>query len=256
LLTSLSVIVTVEVAVPSATTGEVPVIEELAATGEVEVKTTVPSALTTGVAIERVLVSALLDLRVQVETPEAFVDEQVPITFELPVFVALKVGTVPITKLLLISLRVMVTVDEAVPSAATGPVPVMVEFTATAAPASKTTVPPAFTTGVAIERILDSALVEARVQVEIPEAFDDEQIPYVLVVPVSVAPKVGIIPETALLPASLRVIVTVDVAEPSATTGVVPEIVEFIATAEPAVNTTELPAFTTGVRIERTFVSA
>jgi hypothetical protein len=41
-------------------------------------------------------------------------------------------------------------------------------------------------------------------------------------VPVSVAPNVGTIPETALLPASLRVMVTVDVAEPSATTGVVP----------------------------------
>lgn len=77
-----------------------------------------------------------------------------------------------------------------------------------------------------------------------------------MVDPVSVAPKVGTIPGTALLAASFRVIVTVDVAVPSATTGVVPEIVELTATAEPGVNTTVVPALTTGVTIERTLLSA
>ena len=70
------------------------------------------------------------------------------------------------------------------------------------------------------------------------------------------APNVGTIPGTGLLAASFKVIVTVDVAVPSATTGVVPEIVELRATADPAVKTTVVPAFTTGVNIDRTLLSA
>ncbi len=50
--------VTVDVAVPSATTGDVPVIVEFAATAEPAVKVTVPPVLTTGVAIASVLISA------------------------------------------------------------------------------------------------------------------------------------------------------------------------------------------------------
>jgi hypothetical protein len=174
---SLSVIVIVDVEVPSATTVLVPEMLELAATGAVDVKTTVPPTLTTGVAIDSVFVSALDDLSVQVETPETSVAEHVPMTFDEPVSVALKVGTVPTTKLLFTSLRVMVIVEVEVPSAATGPVPVMLEFAATAEPALKTTVLPAFTTGVSIESTFDSAFVEARVQVETPEASVDEQVP-------------------------------------------------------------------------------
>ena len=78
LLASLKVIVTVDVAVPFATTGLVPVIVELAAAADPAVKTTVPSALITGVAIDKVLVSAAVDKSVQVETPVAFVTEQDP----------------------------------------------------------------------------------------------------------------------------------------------------------------------------------
>ena len=70
------------------------------------------------------------------------------------------------------------------------------------------------------------------------------------------AAKVGTIPDTALLAASFRVMVTVEVAVPSAITGVVPEIEELRATAEPAVKTTVVPALTTGVAIERTLLSA
>jgi hypothetical protein len=169
--------VTVEVDVPSATTGVVPEIVEFRATAAPAVKTTELPALTTGVSIERTLLSAVLDLSVQVETPEAFDEVQALITFVAPVSVAENVGTSPETKLLFISLRVIVMVDEAVPSATTGLVPVMVEFRATAAPAVKTVIPPAFITGVAIERVFDSALVDDRVQVEIPEALEDEQIP-------------------------------------------------------------------------------
>lgn len=158
--------------------------------------------------------------------------------------------------MLLASLRVIVTVEVAVPSATTGDVPVIVEFAATAEPAVNVTVPPAFTTGVAIESVFTSATVEERVHVETPEAFDAEQTPYEFVEDVSVAEKVGVTPGTKLLEASFNVIVTVEVAEPFATTGDVPEIVELAATGAPAVKVTVPPAFTTGVAIERVLISA
>ena len=75
LLVSFKVTVTVEVAIPSATTGLVPVIVELAATADPDVKTTVPSILATGVTIESVFVSGLNELKVQIEIPEALVAE-------------------------------------------------------------------------------------------------------------------------------------------------------------------------------------
>jgi hypothetical protein len=69
----------------------------------------------------------------------------------------------------------MVTVEVAVPLATIDVIPVMVEFAATAAPDVKVTVPSALITGVAIERVFTSAVREARVQVETPEAFETEQ---------------------------------------------------------------------------------
>lgn len=72
------VTVTLEVATPSATTGLVPVIVDVATAGAPAMKTTVPSALTIGLAIERSLLSAFVLLRVQVETPLASVAEQAP----------------------------------------------------------------------------------------------------------------------------------------------------------------------------------
>lgn len=91
------------------------------------------------------------------------------------------------------------TVDVAVPSAITGPVPVMFEFAATAEAAVNVTVPPTFDTGVAMESVLTSANRELSVHVETPDAFVAEQTPLLFVVPVSVAEKVGTIPETGLL---------------------------------------------------------
>ena len=67
-----------ETATPSAFTGVVPEMLEFATAGDPGLKTTVPSAFTTGVAIERVLVSDLVDLSVQAETPDAFVREHDP----------------------------------------------------------------------------------------------------------------------------------------------------------------------------------
>ena len=78
MLASRKVMVTVEVAVPFATTGLVPVIAEFTAIAEPAVKTTVPSAFTTGVAIESVFVSAVVDDKVHVKTPNVFVGEQAP----------------------------------------------------------------------------------------------------------------------------------------------------------------------------------
>jgi len=54
------------------------VIVELSATAESAVNKTEPSDLETGVAIVRVFDSAVNELKVQVEIPEAFVTEQVP----------------------------------------------------------------------------------------------------------------------------------------------------------------------------------
>ena len=95
----------------------------------------------------------------------------------VPVLVALKVGTWPATGLLFTSISVMVTVDVAIPLATMELVPLMRELAATAAPAVKVTLPSVFTTGVAIARALISALVEASVQVEIPEVSETEQLP-------------------------------------------------------------------------------
>jgi hypothetical protein len=91
--------------------------------------------------------------------------------------VAEKVGVCPETVLLLISLRVTVTVDVATPLAITGLVPVIEEFAATAAPAVNTTVPSAFTTGVAIDNVLVSAVKEESKQVETPDALVTEHNP-------------------------------------------------------------------------------
>ena len=69
---------TTEEEIPLATTGVVPLIVEVTLLGESGVKTTVPSGLTTGVAIDRVLVSAFVDFNVQVDTPSELVAEQTP----------------------------------------------------------------------------------------------------------------------------------------------------------------------------------
>jgi hypothetical protein len=76
-LISFKLIVTTDVAEPSATTGVVPVIEEFAATAIPEVKTTVPSAFVIGAVSVRTFDSATVDERVHVETP-AVVTEQAP----------------------------------------------------------------------------------------------------------------------------------------------------------------------------------
>ena len=91
---------------------------------------TVPPVLATGVTIASVLTSAFVDLSEQVATPEALVAEQAPSVLSDPV--AEKVGVTPGTGAPLASRSVIVTVDAAIPLAATGDVPVMLELAAAA----------------------------------------------------------------------------------------------------------------------------
>ena len=79
------------------------------------------------------------------------------------------------TALLKVSFRVMVTVEVAVPLAVMGLLPVMLEFPTTAAPPVKLTTPPV-TAGEVKKRVLVSATVDFKVQVETPKT-PDEQVP-------------------------------------------------------------------------------
>ena len=65
-----------EVERPSALTGVVPAMVVVKALGLPATKRTVPSAFRTGVTIERVLLSAFLEVSVQVETPKVLETEQ------------------------------------------------------------------------------------------------------------------------------------------------------------------------------------
>ncbi len=169
-----------------------------------------------------------------------------------PVLVAANVGLTPEIGLLLASNKVIVTTDEATPSAATGPVPVMVLVVAEGAPGKKVTELPVLTNGVAMERVFDSALVDLRLQVEIPELFVMEHVPIVLPVPDEL--KVGVIPVTPLLSASFRVIVTRDCETPLAMAGVVPVIYEFAPLTAPEIKFMFTPGEAAGERTERVLV--
>ena len=260
LLASLIVIVTVAAAVPSAVTGLAPtVIVEVALEAVPEVNTTVVVAAPdapTGVAIAKVLVSATVEAKVQVEIPvlALLAVQALGFVSPPPASVTLNVGTTLGTALLFASLKVIVTVEVEVPFAVTGPDAVMDELPAAAVPPLKTTVPPATTTGVAMAMVFTSAFVDFRVQVEIPVvALLALQAPSVLPVPEEV--KVGTVLGTALLFASFKVIVIVEVELPSAVTGLVPVIVEFPALTLPPVKTTVPPVITTGEARARVLIS-
>jgi hypothetical protein len=70
-----------------------------------------------------------------------------------------------------------------------------------------------------------------------------------------VAIKVGVIPSTGLLAASLMVIVIMEVDTPSAVTGPDPVIVEVSALGPVGSKTTNPPTLATGVTIDKVFVS-
>ena len=70
--------VTVEVELPLATTGPLPVMVDVEEATLPAMKVTLPSALMIGVAIESVLISARVELRVHVASPLTFVAEHDP----------------------------------------------------------------------------------------------------------------------------------------------------------------------------------
>ena len=99
-LASLSVIVISEVEVPSGLTGLVPAIVEFVAVATSATKLIPLPDFTTGVKICGILLSALVDLSVQVEFPEASLELHKLWVLPFPVLVALKVGVDPATVLL------------------------------------------------------------------------------------------------------------------------------------------------------------
>lgn len=236
LFASLTVIETIEVAEPFATTGEVAETVELAARAEPGINTAVvesPARLSTEMSFD----SATVELIVHVEIPEAFVAEQVFTVFPEPPTV--RVGINPEITLLLLSRTVIVTVEVEDPFATTGEVALIEEFAARADPAvnkAEVESPAKLLT----EIVLFSATVELTVQVETPDPLVAEQA--LTVFPVPPTDKVGIKPLTGLLFASLTVTVTVEVAEPFATTGEVAEISELAARAGPWTNVLEVPS--------------
>lgn len=80
------------------------------------------------------------------------------------------------TAAFVLSFKVIVTVDVATPFARTGPVAEIDELATEGEPEAKITVPPAFTNGVAIERVFVSGVVEVIVHVEIPLTSEAEQV--------------------------------------------------------------------------------
>ncbi len=96
----------------------------------------------------------------------------------VPVSVALKVGVVPGIGLLFASLRVIVTVEVATPSAVTGLVPAINDWVAETGPGEKVTVAdPVTPMGDVICRVFTSAEVEERVHDETPLVLVAEQAP-------------------------------------------------------------------------------
>ncbi len=96
---------------------------------------------------------------------------------EDPESVALKIGVTPETGFRFASLKVIEINETATPLATTGVVPMMSEFAAAGEPGEKVTTPSAFVTGVTMDKVLASALVEERVHVETPEALVAEHAP-------------------------------------------------------------------------------
>ena len=88
----------------------------------------------------------------------------------LAVFVAEKVGRIPTTPALLASFMTRVIADELIPSAMSGPVPVMDEFAVTGG-GIKRTVPPMSEIGVEIKSVLVSARDDLNEHEDAPDEF-------------------------------------------------------------------------------------
>lgn len=148
----------------------------------------------------------------------------------------------------------IVTVDVATPSANTGPVPVIVDVATAAAPGLNTTTCGPSAIGPVRLTFLDSARVLVNVHVATPEPLLTPQLGAELPVPETVT--VGVTPGTGLLRLSRKVMVTVDVATPSATTGEVATIEELATIGALDVKDTLGPLTDTGEVMLRVLLSA
>lgn len=258
---SRSVIVTVELAVPSAVIELVPVMLEFPATGALALKTTgvVTPVNPAGAVMESVFVSATVDLMTPVDCPEASVVAPGWVSvFPLPV--AAKVVVTPLIGLLFASRIVIRTLDCARPSAVVPElgVAVMVEFAADAPPGMKVTEVASDPSPEGVAKL--TVFVSATVAFKIPEVCPLALVAagWVSTFPVPVALSVGRLPTSGLLKASRRVIKSTDPAVPFAVMPVLGEArsEEFAARAVPATNTTLPSDFVTGDVIVRVFVSA
>ena len=106
--------------------------------------------------------------------------------------------------------------------------PEMVDCTGLGEPATKLTVPPVLTIGVAMESVFTSALVDCRVQVEFPLESLAEQLETVFEVPEAVM--VGVRLAIARLFLFLIATVIIETLVPFATTGPEPVIFELAIT--------------------------
>ena len=153
-----------DVDAPSGSTGVVPEIEEFALFAGPATKLIELPVMLKGEVSETVFVSATVDLRVHVDTPDALEAAHAPYALPSPVFVAEKVGVIPPTPTFEASLKMMVTRTVLVLFATVGPAATEIdEFAATADPGANTTFPPTMVGFVKL-RILVSAVVEASVQ--------------------------------------------------------------------------------------------
>ena len=144
--------------------------------------------------------------------------------FVAPVSVAENVGIIPTFGLLKASFNVIVTLDEAVPSATVNPLAMIVDVVELGAPTVKVTVVEVMdvVAGVRIRTVLTSARVDFKVQVEFPLEFVGVHDPITLFEPVEEI--VGVSPAITL-PLFLTLIEMVEVATPSASTFEVAEMV-------------------------------
>jgi len=186
--------VMVEVATPLAMTGPLPEIVELATTAtsgltrkeELSIESTPAPPLPDRSALVAVMT---LEPMVSIERPlpeksatpatavTVKVPESVPVepAFKLKVMSA--VASVPVVTTLPLASLIRITGCGENTVAATDAGGWVLNTKEVAAPFVKVTLPPSLTTGVAIERVLTSATVEVKVQVETPEALEIEQAP-------------------------------------------------------------------------------
>jgi hypothetical protein len=144
--------------------------------------------------------------------------------FVAPVSVAVNVGIIPRIGLLKASFNVIVTLDEAIPSATVKPLAMIVDVVELGAPTTKVTVVEAMevVAGVRTRTVLTSALVDFKVQVEFPLESVVVHNPIILFEPVEEI--VGVSPAITL-PLFLTLTKMLEVATPSASTFEVAEIV-------------------------------